>query len=155
MQRSQIIPTQGLWTPTLKLVASKVSVVSSGNRVGGPPGVPAEIRRGEIWWANLGEPSGSEPGYRRPVIVVSSDLLNASRLRTVMVVPLTTTLWLADVAGHVALRMQDTGLRDDSVALTSQVVALDRGRLDTRVIRLRRALMATVDAGLRLALDLD
>jgi mRNA interferase MazF len=87
------------------------------------------ISQGDIWWADLAEPTGSEPGFRRPVIVIQCDAFNRSRISTVVCVPLTSNLRLADAPGNVALTAKTTGLPKDSVANVSGVIALDRGAL--------------------------
>lgn len=91
------------------------------------------ICQGEIWWADLGEPVGSAPGFQRPVIVVQSDPFNRSRISTVVCVPLTSNLRWADAPGNVALDSAATGLPKDSVANVSQIVTLDRSMLTERV----------------------
>lgn len=83
------------------------------------------IARGEVWWADLGEPTGSEPGYRRAVVVVQCDAFSRSRIGTVVCVPLTSNLRWAGAPGNVLLEADATNLRKDSVANVSQVVALD------------------------------
>jgi mRNA interferase MazF len=88
------------------------------------------ISQGEIWWADLPAPTGSEPGFRRPVLVVQGDSLNFSRIATVVCVPMTSNLRWADAPGNVLLRAKTTGLPKDSVANVSQLVALDRTALD-------------------------
>ncbi len=112
------------------------------------------MKRGEIWWADLAEPRGSEPGSRRPVLIVQDDLLNASRLQTVMVAPLTTNLLRARAAGNVLLTATQSGLKRDSVVLVCQVMTIDRDVLTEQVGAVARRAMALVDDGLRLALDL-
>ena len=112
------------------------------------------MRRGEIWWADLGEPRGSEPGFRRPVLVVQDDLLTASALRTVMVVPLTSNLRRAEAIGNVALEPKHTGLPRASVALVCQVMTLDKDVLTELVGSLPRRAARSVDVGLELALSL-
>ena len=112
------------------------------------------LKRGEIWWADLAEPRGSEPGDRRPVLVVQDDHLTASALSTVMVVPLTTNLRRAQAIGNVSLARRDTGLARESVALVCQVMTLDKAFLDEPVRRLPARLMRAVNDGLRLALSL-
>ena len=112
------------------------------------------MKRGEVWWAELDGPRGSEPGGRRPVLIVQDDLLTASRLSTVMVVPLTTNLQRALAVGNVLLARSETGLRKESVALVCQVLTLDKDFLDELVGSLSRRSLQAVDAGLRLALDL-
>ena len=94
------------------------------------------IAQGEIWWADLGEPAGSAPGFRRPVVVVQSDSFNRSRISTIVCVPLTSNLHWADAPGNVALSAAATGLPKESVANVSQPVTLDRDALTDRVGRL-------------------
>jgi mRNA interferase MazF len=112
------------------------------------------MKRGELWWADLAEPRGSEPGDRRPVLIVQDDHLTSSALSTVMVVPLTTNLRRAMAKGNVPLPKRDTSLPKDSVALVCQVLTLDKEFLDEPLRRLPPRLMQSVDAGLRLALSL-
>ena len=112
------------------------------------------MRRGEIWWASLGEPQGSEPGYRRPVLVVQANPFNDSLIRTAVIVVITTNLRLADAPGNVRLPRKATRLRTESVANVSQIMTLDRSRLTERVTTLAPALMQRVDRGLRLVLSL-
>jgi mRNA interferase MazF len=89
--------------------------------------------QGEVWWADLAEPSGSEPGFRRPVVVVQGDAFNRSRIATVVCVALTSNLRWADAPGNVLLTARATGLPKDSVANVSQLVTLDREALTERV----------------------
>lgn len=80
-----------------------------------------DVRRGEIWWADLDEPRGSEPGYRRPVLVVQADAFNRSGIATVVVVVLTSNLRRAESSGNVLVRKTVSGLSRDSVATVSQM----------------------------------
>ncbi|HEX2162806.1 MAG TPA: type II toxin-antitoxin system PemK/MazF family toxin [Thermoanaerobaculia bacterium] len=114
-----------------------------------------ELRRGEIWWASLPEPVASEPGSRRPLLVVQADGFNRSRLQTVLAVVMTTNLGIAEAPGNVFLSREETGLPRDSVANVSQIVTADRRFLTERVGRLPSDLLAEIDDGLRLALDLE
>jgi len=91
------------------------------------------IAQGEVWWADLAEPSGSEPGFRRPVVVVQGDAFNRSRIATAVCVTLTSNLRWADAPGNVLLSTRTTGLPKDSVANVSQLVTLDREALTERV----------------------
>lgn len=111
------------------------------------------IHRGEVWWAELDEPSGSEPGYRRPVLVVQNDAFNHSRISTVIVVVLTSNLRLLDAPGNVLLPARTSGLKKDSVANVSQVVTIDRTVLVTRAGRVDAAVMRNIEQGLRLVLS--
>ena len=94
------------------------------------------ISRGDIWWADLSEPSGSDPGFRRPVVVVQGDSLNRSRIATVICVPLTSNMQWADAPGNVSLSSDLTGLSKDSVANVSQVVIIDKRTLTELVGKL-------------------
>jgi mRNA interferase MazF len=87
------------------------------------------IRRGDVWWADLGVPQGSAPGYRRPVVVVQGNALNRSRISTVVCIPLTSNLQWADANGNVLLESKFTKLPKDSVANVSQIITLDRRTL--------------------------
>ncbi len=112
------------------------------------------IERGEVWWATLPEPQGSEPGYRRPLLVVQADAFNRSRLSTVIAVVLTSNLRLVEAPGNVLVPAEASGLPRDSVANVSQVVTIDRDFLTERAGRLRGRTLDAVEKGLRLALDL-
>lgn len=111
------------------------------------------VRRGEIRWADLGEPIGSAPGYRRPVVIVQSDGFNESALSTTVVVSVTSNLRLIDAPGNVLLPRRVSGLAKDSVINVSQVVAVDHAQLAERVGLVPGDLMEQVDAGLRLLLS--
>ncbi|NJK43255.1 MAG: type II toxin-antitoxin system PemK/MazF family toxin [Pleurocapsa sp. SU_196_0] len=89
------------------------------------------LRRGQVWWAELGEPVGSTPAYRRPVIVVQANFANQSRLPTVIVVVLTSNLDRARDPHNFVLSAEETGLPLDSVVNASQFVTLDK-RLQLR-----------------------
>ena len=112
------------------------------------------VQRREVWWAELDEPRGSEPGFRRPVLVIQSDAFNRSRIRTVLCVVLTSNTRLLDAPGNALLPASATGLPKDSVANVTQVVTLDEDYLAERAGRIPPKLMAHVDAGLRLVMDL-
>jgi mRNA interferase MazF len=112
------------------------------------------IQRREVWWADLDEPKGSEPGFRRPVLIVQADAFNRSKLRTVVAVVLTSNTRLLDAPGNVLLTSKATGLPRDSVANVTQIVTLDEDYLTERMGRVTPNLMAQVDAGLKLVLDL-
>ena len=112
------------------------------------------MRRGEVWWAALGSPDGSAPGYRRPVVLLQADEFNDSPIRTVVVVAITSNLRLAQAPGNVRCRRQDTGLRQPSVVNVSQVATIDKSRLLKRVSALPGRLLAQVEEGVRLALGL-
>jgi mRNA interferase MazF len=112
------------------------------------------VERGELWWADLGEPRGSEPALRRPVLVLQADSFNRSRLQTVVVVSLTTDLRLAAAPGNVVRRSRGTGLRESSVVNATQISTLDRRFLHERIGRLPTATLQQVEDGVRLVLGL-
>ena len=112
------------------------------------------MERGEIWWAELPDPTASEPGFRRPVVIVQANPFNRSRIRTVIAVVLTSNLRLAEAPGNVLLPASDSGLPKDSVANISQVITLDRTFLTERCSRLPAHLIKSIDEGLRLVLSL-
>jgi mRNA interferase MazF len=112
------------------------------------------IGRGDVWWADLPDPTGAAPGYRRPVIVVQSDAFNRSRLATVTVVILTSNLRLVEAPGNVLVPSRAAGLPRDSIANVSQVLTVGRRVLTERLKRLPPALVDQIDDGLRLALAL-
>ena len=110
------------------------------------------VSQGEIWWADLPMPRGSEPGFRRPFVVIQGDIFNQSRIGTVVCILLTSNLRWANTPGNVLLRSQVTGLSKDSVANASQVVTLDKSELTERVGKLPRAKVELILAGLDLVL---
>ena len=106
------------------------------------------ISQGEVWWADLPEPSGSEPGFRRPVVVVQGDAFNRSRIATVVCAPLTSNLRWAEAPGNVLLASKTTGLPKDSVANVSQLVTLDKSSLTERMGKLSKAKLELVLFGI-------
>ncbi len=110
------------------------------------------ISQGEVWWAELGPPAGSGPGYRRPVVVVQGNPLNRSRLATVVCVPMTSNLTWADAPGNVLISADESGLPKDSVANASQIVSLDRSTLTEQAGRLSAKKFQLLLAGIDVVL---
>lgn len=110
--------------------------------------------RGEIWWANLPNPVGSEPGYRRPVLIVQDNTFNQSRISTIIVVIITSNIQLAAAPGNVLLPCAATGLPRDSVANVSQIFTIDKTFLVERVGAIIEQLQVEVYEGLRTILYL-
>lgn len=106
------------------------------------------IARGDVCWADLPDPVGSGPGFRRPVLVVQGDAFNRSRIATVVCVPLTSNLKWAEAPGNVRLPARSTGLGKDSVANVSQVLTLDRTALTERAGRVSEKQLGLVFVGL-------
>ncbi|MCL1837060.1 MAG: type II toxin-antitoxin system PemK/MazF family toxin [Treponema sp.] len=111
--------------------------------------------RGELWWAEFGIPYGSETGYTRPVLIVQDDGFNQSKIRTVIVLPLTTNLRLAEAPGNVFLRKRETKLAGDSVIMVAQLYALDRGRFKEKISKVTKEIMEQVESGMKLVLGIN
>ena len=110
------------------------------------------ISQGEIWWADLPSPTGSGPGFRRPVVIVQGEALNLSRIGTVICVPLTSNLKWGDAPGNVFLASKTTGLAKDSVANVSQILTIDRELLTDCSGKVSRARVQLILAGLDVVL---
>jgi len=111
-------------------------------------------RRGEIWWADLSEPRGSEPGHRRPVLIIQEDHFNQSQLATVIVLSLTSNLRYQHLPGNLFLSSMESGLEKDSVINITQLTTIDKSWLDAYVVELPVTVMIQVEAGLGLVLGL-
>lgn len=112
------------------------------------------MRRGEIWWASLPEPTGSGPGFRRPLLIISANSFNDSRINTVIAAVITSNLRLADAPGNVRVPVRGTGLSKASVVNVSQVITVDKTFLSQRIGKLNPRILAEVDEGLRLVLSI-
>jgi mRNA interferase MazF len=110
--------------------------------------------RGEIWWANLPHPVGSEPGCRRPVLIIQDDTFTQSRIGTVIVVVITSNTQLAAAPGNVLLPLGVTGLPKNSVVNVSQILTFDKTFLVERMGSLPDRFQEEVDEGLRTILYL-
>lgn len=112
------------------------------------------IKRGRIYWTDLGAATGSGPAKRRPVLVAQRDRLNHSAIQTVVVAVITSSTQAAEHPGNVFLPAVTSGLPKDSAVNVSQVVTIDKTQLGREVGTVPAHLMDDVDAGLRLVLDL-
>ena len=112
------------------------------------------MNRREIWWAGLPAPQGSEPGYRRPVLIVQNDKINQSNINTTIAIGITSNTSLAAAPGNVLLRSSISGLYKDSVANVSQILTVDKRSLTEYVGELNHQIMRQIDEGLRLVLSL-
>jgi mRNA interferase MazF len=110
------------------------------------------ISRGEVWWAEIPEPTGPGPGFRRPIVVVQGDPLNRSRIATVVCIPLTSNLKWAEAPGNVLLAPRFTGLPKESVANVSQIVTLDKSLLTERAGKLPQAKLELILSGIDIVL---
>ena len=112
------------------------------------------MRRGEVWWAILPEPTGSGPGYRRPVLIVQANAFNESRIQTVIVAAMTSNLRLAEAPGNVLCHTRETKLPRDSVINVSQLLTVDKSLLTECLAALPPGTLRKVEDGLRLVLNL-
>ena len=112
------------------------------------------MKRGEIWWANLADPTGSGPGYRRPLLIVQSDSFNKSKINTVICAVITSNLKLADAPGNVLLNKGDSNLNKGSVINISQLITIDKSYLTECIGTINKQLLSKVEHGIKLVLDL-
>ncbi|MCH7695670.1 MAG: type II toxin-antitoxin system PemK/MazF family toxin [Proteobacteria bacterium] len=113
------------------------------------------FKKGEIWWTDLDEPRGSEPGYRRPVVIVQSDDFNKSKIKTVIVAIITSNLKLAKAPGNIKLgATKNIGLKKESVINVSQVITLDKSYLIEKTGKLSTGQRQELNDGLKLVLDI-
>lgn len=110
------------------------------------------IERGQIWWADLGEPRGSRPAFARPVIILQIDSINVSQINTVIVVALTSNLNGSDLPGNTVLEPEQSGLQKTSLVNATQIQTINKTELLEYVGTLSLLDMRAVDAGLRLVL---
>jgi len=110
--------------------------------------------RGEIWWAEFGIPYGSEIGYSRPVVIVQDDCFNESRIKTIVVLPLTTNLLLVNAPGNVLLKKKESKLSKDSVIIVAQLYAIDRSRFRGRISKIAKETMEQIEIGMKLVLGM-
>lgn len=112
------------------------------------------MKKGEIWWASLPEPRGSEPGFRRPVVIVSSNEFNVSRINTVLVATITSSLRLAEAPGNIKLTQKSSKLGKDSVINVSQIITIDKEFLTEKVSKLSSNNFNQLNEGLMLVMGL-
>ncbi|MBC8162764.1 MAG: type II toxin-antitoxin system PemK/MazF family toxin [Roseiflexaceae bacterium] len=111
------------------------------------------MQRGDVWWADLPDPSGSAPSFRRPVVLIQADAFTQSRIATVIAIVLSSNLRLATAPGNVLVRAAESGLPKDSVVNVSQIVTLDKAVLDEYAGHLSDRLLIEIEQGVRLVLD--
>jgi len=103
------------------------------------------MTRGELWWADFGIPFGSEPGYKRPVLIIQNDFFNNSKINTTIVIPLTTNLILADAPGNILITRRESKLKKDSVIAISQIEVIDRHRLIEKITKLEGTIIEKIE----------
>ena len=112
------------------------------------------MKKGEIWWASLPEPRGSEPGVRRPIVVVSSNDFNDSSINTVLAAVITKNLRLGNAPGNIRLPKKSSKLDRDSVINVSQILTIDKSFLVEKTAKLGAQDMNLLNEGLKLVLGL-
>ena len=110
------------------------------------------MKRGEIWWSSLAAPRGSEPGFRRPILIIQSNEFNRSRINTVVAIVITSNLMFANAPGNVRIPARASGLKKVSVVNVSQIITVDKTTLFNRVGVLNQSNLQKVEDGLRLVL---
>ena len=112
------------------------------------------IFRGEIWWATLPAPVASEPGYRRPLLIIQSSDFNKSRINTIIAVSITSNLRLSHAPGNVLLSKQESGLPRNSVVNVSQLITVDKSFFAEKAGSVSALKLKEVESGIRLVLSL-
>ena len=112
------------------------------------------MMRGELWWVDLGLPYGSEPAYRRPVLIIQNDFFNNSRINTTVIVPLTTNELYAEAPGNVLLYKDESKLTKDSVIMISQIKVIDKRRLIGKISKVNNSIMEEVENNLMFVLGI-
>ncbi len=113
------------------------------------------MKKGEVWWASLGEPRGSEPGYKRPVVIVSANEFNKSTIKTVIVAVITSNLRLAEAPGNFPISKKDSGLAKESAVNVSQLLTLDKSFLVEKSKKLPEKKLLRLNEGLKLVLAIS
>ena len=112
------------------------------------------MTRGEIWWADLGLPFGSEPGFNRPVLIIQADAINQSKINTTIVIPFTTNLLLESAPGNVFIDTDESKLSKDSVLVVSQISVIDKSRLIKYENKVSQSIFDSIEEGLKLILEI-
>ena len=113
------------------------------------------MKKGEVWWASLGDPRGSEPGFKRPVIIVSANEFNKSTIKTVIVAVITSNLRLAEAPGNFSVSKKDSGLAKESVVNISQLLTLDKSFLVEKSKKIPELKLIRLNEGLKLVLSIQ
>ncbi len=113
------------------------------------------MKKGEVWWASLGEPRGSEPGYRRPVVIVSANEFNTSGIKTIIVAVITSNMHLADAPGNFSVSKRDSGLSKESVVNVSQLLTLDKSFLIEKTKILPNKKLLHLNEGIKIVLSIQ
>ena len=111
--------------------------------------------RGELWWVDLGIPFGSESGFRRPVVILQNDFFNKSLIKTIIIIPLSTNMLLAEAPGNIIITKRESKLNNNSVIVLSQIKAVDRARLIEKISKIDRTTMEKIENNLMFVLGIN
>ena len=111
------------------------------------------IRQGDIFWVDLGDPRGSKPGFRQPYVVVQNNVFNLSRLNTAVLCVVTSNLARAKGPGNVLLRKGEGNLPKESVVNITQIITVDKTDLVEKIGSLRRTRINQIIDGVKLLLE--
>lgn len=112
------------------------------------------VNRGEVWWAELSDPVGSEAGYKRPIVVIQADSFNLSRINTVICIVITSNLKLAEAPGNLFLSARSTGLPKNSVLNVSQIITIDKSFLTEKIGDLSSKQLLKLNDSLKMILEI-
>ena len=112
------------------------------------------MTRGELWWVDLGIPYGSEPAYKRPVLIIQNDFFNNSKINTTVIVPLTTNFLFAEAPGNIVIYKDESKLSKDSVIVISQIKVIDKSRLIEKISKVNKAIIQEVENNLMFILGI-
>jgi mRNA interferase MazF len=112
------------------------------------------MTRGELWWVDLGLPHGSEPGYKRPVLIIQNDHFNISKINTTVIVPLTTNTLYAEAPGNIFIPKEDSKLSKDSVIVISQIKVIDKNRLIEKISKVSKTIITEIEENLMFVLGI-
>ena len=112
------------------------------------------MTRGELWWVDLGMPFGSEPAYKRPVLIIQNDFFNNSKINTTIIVPLTTNFLYAEAPGNIVINKDESKLTKDSVLVLSQIKVIDKSRLIEKISKVNKAIIQEVENNLMFVLGI-
>lgn len=111
------------------------------------------IRQGDIFWVDIGDPTGSAPGFVRPVVVIQNNVFNQSRINTVIVCALTSNLQYANAPGNVLLNEGEANLPKQSVVIVSQIITVDKTQLVDKISSLSKRRIQEILGGLGLLIE--
>jgi len=112
------------------------------------------MRRGEIWRAEFDFLDEGKSGFIRPVLIVQDNSFNDSSIKTILVLPITSNLYLLDAPGNVLIKSRESRLVDDSVVIVSNLYAIERRRLKEKISKIDKLTMRQVEVGMKLALGM-